>query len=497
MAGTDRPEPASGGAEPTEDSPEAAFRGVDAAVVLPTLNEEAGLGRTFADIPLGALESAGWKVRPLVVDGGSTDRTREVARALGVPVLRQKSRGKGAAVREALQWLRERGVRYAVVLDADCTYPGEAIGPTLSLLASGSQLVVGVRYPVQTPLVGLRDLVHRIGNAFLNFVASRVSQHPILDLCSGFYGVDLALVMALELDSTGFEIEAELFLKAYRGGLTVTQIPIAYRQRVGEAKLRAARDGTRIFFTTLRCGRLPLRNPVPERSPASPLVRELLSVCFVHASRELVVLCPLSREPEAHALVARLRGSGIAARVQPGLLAPPRLGTLADTAVRGEGHDGVPATVVALPSIRRPPVPRATEAVALLPRSRRLVYLGRPEPPKMPRRGGARTPLSPVATPPQEAFVLEFANDRRHYLDPLRALGASLSPSTVSKELALLEANGLRSSVTVWRLREREDGPEFEPFAILPELEPELGAIGSPTPPEAPPIAVAARRKAS
>jgi hypothetical protein len=455
------------------------FRDVQAAVLLPTLNEELGIGRTLADIPLRELEAAGWKVRPLVIDGGSTDRTRDVARSLGVPVLPQKSRGKGGAVREALHWLRDRGVRYVVVLDADCTYPGEAIGPTLSLLASGSQLVVGVRYPVQTPVVGVRDLIHRWGNAFLNFVASRVSQHPILDLCSGFYGLDLSLLMALELDSSGFEIEAELFLKAYRGGLTVTQIPIAYRERVGEAKLRAMRDGARIFFTVLRCGRLPLRAPATEADPAPALARELLSVTFVHASRELVVLCPISREPEAHALVQRLRGCRVAARVQTGLHVSPRLGTLVDTAVRSEGSDGVPATVVALPSTRRPPIARATEAIALLPRSRRLVYLGRSDGTPSNGTGRPHASPSPLATPPRGAFRLEFANDRRTYLDSIRALGASVDHSTVSKELALLAANGLRSSVSVWRLVDEEDGPAFEPFAILPELEPELGAIGA------------------
>lgn len=71
------------------------FEAANAAIILPTLNEEAGLSQTLEDIPFDRLAGAGWRVRPLVVDGGSTDRTLEVAAAWGIPVLHQKSRGKG------------------------------------------------------------------------------------------------------------------------------------------------------------------------------------------------------------------------------------------------------------------------------------------------------------------------------------------------------------------------------------------------------------------
>jgi dolichol-phosphate hexosyltransferase len=124
------------------------FQDLDVVVVLPTLNEEHGLPQTLDGIPFDAIRAAGWTVRPLVMDGGSTDRTREVAHERGVAVLDQSGRGKGSAVREALHWLSERNVRFAVVLDADCTYPGKMVPAFIELLDAGSQLVVGVRQPV-------------------------------------------------------------------------------------------------------------------------------------------------------------------------------------------------------------------------------------------------------------------------------------------------------------------------------------------------------------
>src|SRR5271170_3951542 len=167
----------------------ASFDDTDVVVLLPTLNEEEGLARTLQDIPFQNLRSLGWTARPLVIDGPSTDGTREVARTHGVPVLLQQARGKGAAIRQALDWLITHRVRYVIVLDADCTYPGSMIPAFAQLLDAGSQLVVGVRQPVLPPHTSGREFVHRVGNRLLNVTASQLSGLPILDLCSGFWGV--------------------------------------------------------------------------------------------------------------------------------------------------------------------------------------------------------------------------------------------------------------------------------------------------------------------
>ncbi|MCI4346095.1 MAG: glycosyltransferase family 2 protein [Thermoplasmata archaeon] len=289
------------------------FRGVEVAVVLPTLNEEGGLEKTFRQIPLGPLTSAGWKVRPLVVDGGSTDRTKEVARELGIPVLHQRSSGKGGAIRESLAWLRAAGVRHVVVLDADSTYPGEMVGRVLELLRSGAGLVVGVRQPLRDKPVAVRDMIHRAGNAFLNYIAGQVSGHTVLDLCSGFWGLDLESGADQKLYSLGFEVEAELFLGAYRSGVPVVQIPIPYSDRIGVAKLRAVRDGAKIFVTILRQARGRIVYS-PARSQAnSSLAREVLSACFVHGGRDLVVVADRSRRAEAQLLLDRMAGTEISA----------------------------------------------------------------------------------------------------------------------------------------------------------------------------------------
>ncbi|MCI4351656.1 MAG: glycosyltransferase family 2 protein [Thermoplasmata archaeon] len=409
--------------------PMASFRGVNTAIVLPTLNEADGVARTLSSLPLDELARSGHRAMPFVIDGGSTDGTVEIVRNLGIPLRAQGTRGKGAAIREALAWLRSEGIRYAIVLDADCTYPGEAIGPALALLASGSDLVIGIRRPLVTPLAGARDAVHRVGNAALNYLAARVSGEPILDLCSGFWGIDLHSSLDRDLVATGFDIEAELFLSAYRTGRTVTQIPIQYRKRVGEAKLRTFRDGARIFLTVLRCGRRPWTpSGLPARD-STALFRETLSICFANGAEHLTVVSDPTRRSEAEELISYFRGTGIVPHLS---IIPPPAASERPTPPSPPGRLG--------------PSPRA---IVLLPDTRRMIYLGDPGP-RFPRSwpndGMSWTPPRSV----RSSWVREFPAVRGRPLAWLQELGGKLDRSRDRRELSMLGANDFDADLTIW-----------------------------------------------
>jgi hypothetical protein len=417
---------------------------VPVAIVLPTLNEEEGLARTLDDIPLEHLVAAGFAPTFLVVDGHSTDRTVAVANQYGATVLVQTTKGKGGATREGLEWARTHGMRYAVLIDADYTYPGTGIASLLSLLEAGSDLVIGVRRPEFNPLGVVRAAVHRVGDGLLNYLAAQLSHSPILDICSGLWGLRTDVVPGLGLESTGFEIESEVFLKSFRSGLRVSQIPISYRNRVGEAKLHAVRDGARIFLGIVRhsgAARLrsdPLR---PMRTPPfqEPL-RDLQAICLATDAHDLVVFSPIARLSEANSLATRLRVGKIGSKVtvipydpvKQSVMGPPSPLPL-DAAV---SRDGRVPIIVSLPSGDAGSDPMSV-AVVGLPNTRRLVYVPLGEDPfalpsNIGRSGGYR---------------LEPGSGAR--FRSLSILTASFNASAGQKELALLKANA--DSLKVYR----------------------------------------------
>jgi hypothetical protein len=293
---------------PIFDDPadEAKFRGCTALVVLPTRNEEAGLARTLAALPLSLTRAEGSALRTVVIDGGSTDGTAEVARRAGVPLLHQRGRGKGEALVEAIEWAHRMGIPHVIVLDADATYPPDQIAPALALLRAGMDLIVGVRRPVWGPPRHLSELVHRTGNVLLSWTASLLSHRAVLDVCSGFWGVSTTRFVELGLGEAQFAIEAELVVKALRTGLRVGQIPVAYADRVGTSKLRTWHDGGAIFLSILQFAR---STPSPPRTTPSPpaRLRDLLSIGVITRTSGAIVTCGPSERGRAEELAALLR----------------------------------------------------------------------------------------------------------------------------------------------------------------------------------------------
>jgi dolichol-phosphate hexosyltransferase len=444
--------------------PETAKSGI--VIVLPTLNEEANLRRTYESLPLAALRARGWSVQSLVIDGGSTDGTVAEAEALGLPVLRQVSRGKGAAIREAMQYAQTKGFQYAIVSDADCTYPGDSVVSLVSLLDSGAQLAVGIRQN-HLPADGARAFVHRVGNATLALIASQLSGHVILDLCSGFWGVDLAYWRSEDLVSTGFEIESELFLKSLRSGLSVAQIPIEYRARARGTKLRTVRDGARILLAVLRSVRYPRRADLKGRRSAETLTRAILAACFIQGADRIVVLADLPHLSSAHRISAQLADGGIASTlVVTGQPMPEKSDHLVDALVRRS--ETYQAPVLALTG---KPAGNPTDeetGVMMLPNTRRIIVLGLGGP--RVNRSEVRRLLSPggPAEPAGRSGGFTMVSQRfpGARMSPLRSLQWVVDPSPVEHTVRLLGANPAGLPVSVWKANGRasaratDDGPQ-------------------------------------
>ena len=211
-----------------------------ALLVLPTLNEEAGVRGVLAD---ALRQREHFDV--VVVDGRSEDATVALAQAAGVHVLQQRGRGKGAAIRTAIDVFLAGPWDALAMIDADGTYAVDALVDVLPMLDQ-HPVLVGDR--LQGPLEpASMDRLNFLGNRFLSAVASAVHRTDAADVCSGCWVMRRTVVEGLRLNSMGFELEAELFASLAAMGHAPTWVRIPYRARKGEAKLTSILDGVRIL----------------------------------------------------------------------------------------------------------------------------------------------------------------------------------------------------------------------------------------------------------
>ena len=209
-------------------------------VILPAFNESKGLIYV-----LPALRSVAPGCEIIVVDDGSTDDTPDIAARHGCRVIQHpRNLGKGAAVRTGLDAARGS---VAVIMDADGTYPVEAIVPIAKLLQT-HELVRGTRVPVP----GSMPTINKFGNWLFNALLHTADRVEGTDLLTGLFGIRLDAYAALALTAKGFDIEVEIAIKARALKLRSTHLLVPYAQRIGEKKLRPLRDGWRIFWRV--CG---------------------------------------------------------------------------------------------------------------------------------------------------------------------------------------------------------------------------------------------------
>lgn len=217
-------------------------------IVLPALNEEPTVGKVIDEIPREALEKEGYQVDILVVDGNSSDRTRQIALAKGARVIIEPRQGKGRAVRTALGSVK---ADFIFMLDADYTYPATYIPEMLKILEQGSSVVIGSRLRGQWEKGAMRGL-NVVGNFLLTWLANTLYRAKISDLCTGYWGMRGEVIPELKLLAEGFQLEAELFTQLAKKGYSIAEVPTYYRCREGKAKLSGLKDGSKICWMLIK-----------------------------------------------------------------------------------------------------------------------------------------------------------------------------------------------------------------------------------------------------
>ena len=212
----------------------------DVSVVLPCFNEDGTVAECVRKAKTW-FRRAGVRGEVIVVDNGSTDRSREEAERAGARVIDEPRRGYGAA---HLRGFAESRGDIIVMADADDTYDLLNLDPLIQPLHDGYDMTVGNRMQDMEP--GAMTWSHRvIGTPAITFLLGLFAGSRIGDSQCGLRAFTREAYVKMDLRSQGMELASEMILKAFRRGLKVAEVPIPYAVRKGESKLSTFRDGWR------------------------------------------------------------------------------------------------------------------------------------------------------------------------------------------------------------------------------------------------------------
>lgn len=186
-------------------------------VLIPAYNAQDTIGTV-----LEKLQSLGLDI--IVVDDGSTDETKKVGLRYRVHLLEHSQNlGKGVALRTGFQHVLEKGYELVITLDADGQHDPMEI-PTLLKVYQRVKpdLLIASRFEEFDKMPLLRRFWNRLGAR----AVSRLCHSDITDSQSGFRLIRTEVLKAIELTTTGFEMEMELLIKACKKGFSVLSFPI-------------------------------------------------------------------------------------------------------------------------------------------------------------------------------------------------------------------------------------------------------------------------------
>lgn len=218
---------------------------VEVSVIIPTMNEETSIGAVIDEVRAALADR---DVEILTVDTNSQDRTNEVAASRGARVVPEPRRGYGRAYKTGFAAARGR---YVCTLDADLTYPAASFPDMLRLLdADQADFVAGDRM-TRLSREAMTDM-HRIGNTMLNIAFQFLYRFPMRDSQSGMWAFRRNLLPHLHVLHDGMAFSEELKAEAIHHGYRYAELPIAYRPRVGEKKIRSLNDAFQNFLWLFR-----------------------------------------------------------------------------------------------------------------------------------------------------------------------------------------------------------------------------------------------------
>jgi len=180
----------------------------------------------------------------IIADNGSTDGSQRIARVMGARVIDVPEKGYGAALRAGIEAAHGK---YVIMGDADDSYNFANLGPFLSKLRNGYDLVMGNRFAGGIEPGAMPPLHKYLGNPVLTGIGRLLFRSPCRDFHCGLRGFSKEAALKMDLRTPGMEFASEMVVKATLNKLRIIEVPTTLSPdgRSREPHLRSWRDGWR------------------------------------------------------------------------------------------------------------------------------------------------------------------------------------------------------------------------------------------------------------
>ena len=212
-------------------------------VLIPCYNESQTIAKVISDYRAALPEADIY-----VYDNNSQDHTDEIARNAGAIVRYERRQGKGNVIRSMF---RDIDADCYLMIDGGDTYPAENAREMVDqVLNHGVDMVIGDRLS-STYFTENKRPFHNVGNVLVRKLVNGFFNGQVTDIMTGYRAFSRTFVKSFPIMSKGFEIETEMTIHALDKNLSLSSIPVGYRDRpIGsESKLNTFSDGFRVLKT--------------------------------------------------------------------------------------------------------------------------------------------------------------------------------------------------------------------------------------------------------
>lgn len=220
------------------------------SVIIPTFNEENNIGKLLASINK-ILKDENYSYEIIVVDVGSTDRTREIAEEEGAKVIVQKLPGYGGALKEGFE---KASGEWFITMDADLSHNPVFIKEML-LNKDKAEVIIASRY-VKGGSASI-GIFRRILSIILNRVFTMILSLPYRDISSGFRMYHRKAIEKIIITARNFDVLEEILIRIHSSGGKIIEIPFHYKIREsGKSHAKLVEFGISYMKTLYKMWRL-------------------------------------------------------------------------------------------------------------------------------------------------------------------------------------------------------------------------------------------------